>query len=104
MKDRFRQIIENADEGFSSTIGTVKSKDIVSLTNTELDSASDKCVDFTTDLMEKLVEMFIEDQCMCWSYKHKRWMDLCNQESFTTRELIAKFLSDYTHNSNTQKR
>jgi hypothetical protein len=91
MKDRFKQIIENE-----------------ALSYLENDSSSlnellaTKCEALAVEMMEKFADWILKEGFERLRDGERVWWGKFTDEiDFTTRELIAKFLSDYTHNSNT---
>ena len=78
MKDRFKQIIENADKRLLA-----KKSDFTCLLVTELDSASGKCEALAVEMMIGFAKWIDEGPYFISLYDEKH-----------NRKLIAKFLSE----------
>lgn len=87
MKDRFKQIIENAEITFELTDGAVWQD--------ELDSAATNCEALAVEMMEKLGDWILKEGFERLRDGERVWWGKFTDEiDFTTRELIAKFLSE----------
>jgi hypothetical protein len=87
MKDRFRQIIENADKSNFRP-------EIVALNESELVSASEKCEALAVEMMERFAEWTIPRYYPSLTIPLTTWTRGVDGATFTTRELVAKFLSE----------
>jgi hypothetical protein len=86
MKDRFRQIIENADKERSG-FGL--------LTEAKMDTLSFKCEALAVEMMEKLGDWILKEGFERLRDGERVWWGKFTDEiDFTTSELIAKFLSE----------
>lgn len=88
MKDRFKQIIENADELKGLGLG-------INLSGRELRSASEQCEALAVEMMEKFADWILKEGFERLRDGERVWWGKFTDEiDFTTRELIAKFLSE----------
>ena len=87
MKDRFKQIIENADQ--------LPNGLCITLTSAEVVSASEQCEALAVEMMEKFGDWILKEGFERLRDGERVWWGKFTDEiDFTTRELIAKFLSE----------
>ncbi len=89
LRDSFREIIENADKSNFSR------PEIVALNEPELRSASEQCEALAVEMMEKFADWILKEGFERLRDGERVWWGKFTDEiDFTTRELIAKFLSE----------